>query len=100
MAIKTLHFTNSHHASSGGMRTTYQALLRGANRLFRPVRLVVPGEHDSLEDVGEFGRIYSIQATCLPLGDSRYRTILPTYLFRFRPAPSVVDYPPGRSRLD
>lgn len=84
MTIKTLHITNSYHASSGGIRTTYQALLRAANRLGRPVRLVVPGERDSIEDVGDFGRIYSIRASRLPVGDRRYRTLLPTYWLRPR----------------
>lgn len=87
MTIKTLHITNSYHASSGGIRTTYQALLQAANRLARPVRLVVPGEYDSIEEVGDFGRIYSIRASRLPVGDRRYRTILPTYLLRRRQHP-------------
>ena len=71
----------------GGIRTTYQAFLRAANRLRRPVRLVIPGECDSVEEVGDFGRIYSIRATRLPVGDRRYRTMLPTYLFRSRQHP-------------
>jgi len=87
VTIKTLHITNSYHASSGGIRTTYQALLQAANRLGRPVRLVVPGERDSIEEVGDFGRIYSIRAARLPVGDRRYRTLLPTYLFRLRRHP-------------
>jgi hypothetical protein len=43
MAIKTLHITNSYHPASGGIRTFYHALLDGANRHRRLVRLVVPG---------------------------------------------------------
>lgn len=87
MTIKALHITNSYHPNSGGIRTTYQALLRASNRLARPVRLVVPGECDSVEEVGDFGRIYSIRATRLPVGDRRYRTMLPTFLLRPRRHP-------------
>src|SRR5262245_23516197 len=77
MSIKTLHITNSFHSSSGGIRTTYQALLEASNRLKRFVRLVVPGDRSSIEDVGAFGRIYHLRATPLPFFDKRYRTILP-----------------------
>jgi len=77
MPIKTLHLTNSYHPTSGGIRTFYLALLEGANRLRRPMRLVVPGEQDRAEDVGDFGRIYYIQAPPSPIFDRRYRLILP-----------------------
>jgi alpha-1,6-mannosyltransferase len=81
MPIKTLHATNSFHATSGGIRTFYLALLEGANRLGRPMRLVVPGESDRVEEVGEHGRIYYVRAPRSPIFDSRYRLILPhTYL--------------------
>jgi hypothetical protein len=77
MAIKTLHITNWYHSTSGGIRTFYQALLEGANRLRRPMRLVVPGEQDGSEDVGEFGRIHYVRASRTPVFDRRYRLILP-----------------------
>ena len=82
MPIKTLHITNCYHPSSGGIRTFYHALLEGANRLGRPMRLVVPGEEDRIEEAGEFGRIYQIKSPRTPFFDRRYRLILPhTFLF-------------------
>jgi glycosyltransferase involved in cell wall biosynthesis len=84
MTIKTLHITNSYHPSSGGIRTFYHALLEGANRHRRFVRLVVPGSVTSIEEVGEFGRIYRIAAPRVPVIDSRYRWMLPhTYAWRY-----------------
>jgi alpha-1,6-mannosyltransferase len=77
MAIKTLHLTNSYHPTSGGIRTFYQALLEGANHLHRPMRLVVPGEDDRVQEVGDFGRIYYVKAPRSPVIDRRYRLILP-----------------------
>lgn len=85
MSIKTLHITNCYHASSGGIRTFYRALLDAANRHRREVRLIVPGAEDSIEDVGTFGRIYTIQAPASPIIDSRYRLLLPhLYALPFR----------------
>jgi hypothetical protein len=55
--IKTLHMTNCYHASSGGIRTFYRAMLDSANLHRREIRLVVPGAEDSIEEVGEFGRM-------------------------------------------
>lgn len=78
MTIKTLHITNSYHPSSGGIRTFYQALLKAANDQQRLVRLVVPGPETSIEEVGEFGRIYYVAAPRTPVLDSRYRMMLPT----------------------
>ena len=75
--IKTLHFTNYYHSRSGGIRTMYHALLRAAERQQRPMRLVVPGETDRVESLGEFARIYHVAAPPSPLFDSQYRLILP-----------------------
>jgi len=84
MAIKTLHITNSYHPTSGGIRTFYHALLDGANRHRRLVRLVVPGPEDRVEEVGEFGRIYYVAAPHVPIIDSRYRWMLPhTYAWDY-----------------
>jgi alpha-1,6-mannosyltransferase len=77
MPIKTLHITNYYHASSGGVRTFYRALLDAANTQRREVRLVVPGPADAIEDVGDFGRIYTIAAPRSRLFDSSYRLLLP-----------------------
>ncbi len=75
--IKTLHITNYYHASSGGIRTFYLALLDAANRHKRRVCLVVPGPADAVEEIGAFGRIYSVAAPHTPFFDSRYRLLLP-----------------------
>jgi glycosyltransferase involved in cell wall biosynthesis len=78
MAIKTLHLTNAYHPTSGGIRTFYAALLEAANGLRRPMRLVVPGHGDDVEEVGAYGRIYTLAAASAPLFDRRYRLLLPT----------------------
>jgi len=75
--MKSIHFTNYFHASSGGIGTYYRRLIEAANRHKRFVRLVVPGEKDSVEDVGDYGRIYYVRAPRSPVFDSRYRLILP-----------------------
>jgi alpha-1,6-mannosyltransferase len=75
--IKTLHITNYYHSSSGGIRTFYRALLEAADTHQRDVRLIVPGVNDSVEDIGAFGRIYTIAAPRSPLFDSGYRLLLP-----------------------
>lgn len=77
MAIKTLHLTNAYHATSGGIRTFYQALLARANEERRPFRLVVPGAHDSVVDVGAFAKIYTVKARSSPVFDPRYRLMWP-----------------------
>ena len=85
MSIKTLHITNCYHSSSGGIRTFYRALLDASNQHRREVRLIIPGAADSIEEVGAFGRIYTIQAPKSLLVDSRYRLLLPhLYALPFR----------------
>jgi len=84
MTIKTLHITNSYHPSSGGIRTFYHELLKAANRHRRFVRLVVPAAETSIEEVGEFGRIYHVAAPNSPVLDTRYRWLLPhTYAWPY-----------------
>ena len=75
--MKTLHFTNAYHATSGGIRTFYEALLRDAEPHGRYVRLVVPGPRDDVEDVSRYARIYTIAAPSSPFVDRRYRLVLP-----------------------
>ena len=85
MAIKTLHITNAYHQTSGGIRAFYRALLEGANRRGRLMRLIVPGERSEIEEVGSYGRIYHIAARRAFLFDNRYRLLMPpTYLPPFR----------------
>jgi alpha-1,6-mannosyltransferase len=74
--IKTLHLTNSWHESSGGIATFYRALMEEANRKGRHIRLVVPGERDSVEDCGPFGRIYRVEAP-RAFFNAQYRMIYP-----------------------
>jgi glycosyltransferase involved in cell wall biosynthesis len=74
---KTLHITNAFHASSGGVATSLRALLIEANRRQRLMRLVIPSEHDGVEDVGQYGRIYHVAAPHSVLFDRRYRMIFP-----------------------
>ncbi|HKV40197.1 MAG TPA: glycosyltransferase [Blastocatellia bacterium] len=75
--MKTLHITNAFHASSGGVATSYKALMREANRNGRLMRLVVPSDRDRVERVGECGLIYHVAAPHSRMFDTRYRTILP-----------------------
>lgn len=81
MPIKTLHITNAFHQTSGGISTFYRSLLDGANRLGRRMSLVVPSDQTRIERIGEFGRIYHLQAPHAPFFDRRYRLLMPhTYL--------------------
>lgn len=75
--MTSVHFTNAYHASSGGIRTFYQALLAAAPRHGHHVRLVVPGERDAVEEVNAFARIHVVRARHSPVVDRRYRLILP-----------------------
>src|SRR5262249_5787998 len=74
---KTLHMTNAFHSSSGGVATSFRALLLEANKNCRLMRLVVPSDRDRIEEVGEYARIYYVAAPQSMLFDRRYRTILP-----------------------
>ncbi|NDJ15273.1 MAG: hypothetical protein EBY17_29510, partial [Acidobacteriia bacterium] len=74
--MKTLHLTNSWHATSGGIATFYRAIMDEANRRGQQMRLVVPGDRTRTEEVGSFGRIYYIEAPRAPMNPS-YRVIYP-----------------------
>jgi glycosyltransferase involved in cell wall biosynthesis len=79
--MKTMHFTNSWHENSGGIATFYRALIEEANRRRQPIRLVVPAARDRIEEIGEFGRIYHVEAPPAPF-NSDYRAIYPSqFLF-------------------
>jgi glycosyltransferase involved in cell wall biosynthesis len=77
MPMKTLHLTNSWHESSGGIATFYRALIAEANQRGHLIRLIVPGQKDQIEEFGEFGRIYHVQAPPALLSPG-YRLIYPT----------------------
>ena len=84
--LTTVHLTNAYHASSGGIRTFYSALLDAGNREGRRVVLVVPDAHDGSEQVGEFAHIYRVRTLRAPAFDRRYRIILP---HRYAPMPGA-----------
>ncbi len=75
--FKSVHLTNYYHKTSGGISTAYNKLLEAANRHQRLVRLIVPGEKEETEDIGEFGKIYYVAAKPFPLFDKRYRVLMP-----------------------
>ena len=81
MPLTTLHLTNAWHATSGGIRTFYMALLEAGNRDHRRVVVVAPGPADACEMVGRFGRIYFVKAPSAPAFDRRYRLIYPHRYF-------------------
>ena len=90
--MKSVHITNYYHKNSGGISTAYNKLLEAGNRHGRHVRLIVPGEANSVEDVGEFGKIYFVKASFSPIFDRRYRLMLPwkTYIFEGAPIKTIL----------
>lgn len=74
---KSLHLTNAYHATSGGIRTFYHALMAEADVRERPIRLVVPGERPGVEACGRWGVIHTVQARRAPWFDRRYRLLSP-----------------------
>ena len=60
--MKSVHITNYYHKNSGGISTSYNNLLAAAERHRRPIRLIVPGETEAIEDVNEFAKIYYVPA--------------------------------------
>ena len=92
MSIKSVHITNYYHKDSGGISTAYNKLLEGADHHRRQVRLIVPGETNSVEEVGEFGRIYYVKAGYSPIFDKRYRILMPwkTYIFDQSPIKRIL----------
>ena len=88
----TLHLTNAYHASSGGVRTFYHALLSAAERHGRRMHLVVPGERDRVERTGHAGRIHHVAAAPAPCIDTRYRLLRPaSYLTASSPIARLLD---------
>ena len=75
--IRSVHITNYYHEFSGGVKSNYDRLLKAANRHERYVSLIVPGEEDGLETVGDFGKIYYVAAKPAPCFDRRYRLMMP-----------------------
>ncbi len=85
--LKTVHITNYYHRNSGGISTSYNYLLDYANRNKRKIALIVPGEEDTIEKIGEFAKIYYVKAMQSPVFDKRYRMIMP---WQFMPANTKI----------
>ncbi len=89
--MKSVHITNYYHKTSGGVSTSYNKLLEAAERHQRFVRLIVPAETDSVEDVNEFAKIYYVAAPASPLFDKRYRLMMPwQYLLKDSPIRKIL----------
>lgn len=74
---KSVHITNYYHENSGGVKSNYDNLLQEANKYGRYISLIVPGEDSRVERVGDYGKIYFVQAKPAPFFDRRYRLMLP-----------------------
>jgi glycosyltransferase involved in cell wall biosynthesis len=74
---KSVHITNYYHRDSGGISTSYNALMAAAARHKRLVRLIVPGEFEEIEEVNDYARIYYVPARKSAVFDKRYRVIMP-----------------------
>jgi alpha-1,6-mannosyltransferase len=74
--VKSLHITNAWHSTSGGIGTFYRALFDVAAMEGHHIRLVAPGEKDSVERIGEHGLVYLVAAPRAPLNPD-YRLIYP-----------------------
>ena len=75
--MKSVHITNYYHKNSGGISTSYDNLMRAAERHRRPVGLIVPGEVESIEERNEYARVYYVPAKYSPIFDKRYRVMMP-----------------------
>lgn len=75
--IKSVHITNYYHKDSGGISTSYNALLAAAGRHKRQMRLIVPGEKEEVEVVNDYAKIYYVPARKSMIFDKRYRVMMP-----------------------
>jgi glycosyltransferase involved in cell wall biosynthesis len=81
--LSSLHFVNAWHSTSGGIRTFYLALLDAAERDGRPLAIVAPGPKTRVERLGQYTRVYTIEAPPSLAFDRRYRVLYPhRYLVR------------------
>ncbi|NNE99045.1 MAG: glycosyltransferase family 4 protein [Pyrinomonadaceae bacterium] len=85
--IKSVHITNYYHKNSGGISTSYNALMAAAGRHKRYMRLIVPGEKEEIEIVNDYAKIYYIPAKKSPVFDKRYRIIMP---WQYMPAGTQI----------
>lgn len=94
--MRTLHFTNAWHETSGGIATFYRALMDEANRRGHEMRLVVPGIEERIEEAGPNCRIYYVRSPKAPL-NSGYRMM---QLSSFLPPGSVLRSMLAKERPD
>ena len=87
MIKKSVHITNFYHKNSGGISTSYNNLLAAAERRRRFIRLIVPGETETIEEVNEFAKIYYVPANYSPIFDKRYRLMMP---WQYLPADAII----------
>lgn len=85
--FKSVHLTNYYHKNSGGISTSYNALLDAAGRHKRLMRLIVPGEKASVEIVNDYAKIFYVPADPAPAFDQRYRIIRP---WQYLPSGSAI----------
>ncbi len=85
--MKSVHLTNYYHKNSGGISTSFNNLMAAAERHERHVRLIVPGESETVEEINPFAKIYYVPARYSPIFDKRYRLILP---WQYIPKDSIV----------
>jgi glycosyltransferase involved in cell wall biosynthesis len=85
--IKSVHITNYYHKNSGGISTSFNNLMAAAERHRRYVRLIVPGETETIEEVNEFAKIYYVPARQSPIFDKRYRVMMP---WDYMPGDSII----------
>ena len=75
--LRSVHMTNCYHKQSGGISTSYNNLLAAAEKRQRHLSLIVPGENESVEVLGEYTKIYYVPAKRSPIFDRRYRVMMP-----------------------
>lgn len=85
--MRSVHLTNYYHKDSGGISTSYDHLLQGAEKRKRRVCLIVPGEKAAVEEIGSYGCIYYVPACKSFAFDRRYRLIMP---WQYMLKPSLI----------
>jgi glycosyltransferase involved in cell wall biosynthesis len=75
--VRSVHITNCYHKQSGGISTSYNNLLAAAEKRQRHLSLIVPGETESVEILGNYTKIYYVPARKSPVFDQRYRVMMP-----------------------
>jgi len=92
--LSSVHFVNAWHATSGGIRTFYLALLDAAEREGRRLAIVAPGPETGVERLGQHTRVYTIEAPASLAFDRRYRVLYPHRYLVARASPlwRILDH--------